>query len=104
MTPKKLTAAEARALLDVQPPIPVAHTSKTGRLLDDEGEQIPECQTVPWVLAFGPFGMWPTTVEDAEKHFAAHAEWVYGESLRIDHVVVYKRGWGYAAKAPEVTP
>ena len=92
-----ITAAEARNLLKVYEPIPVAHTSQSGKLLDDEGTEIDQRQTVPWVMALGPFGSWPTTLSDAEADFEEHAEWFTGRSIRVGFAVCYKQGWGYQA-------
>lgn len=98
----KLTSAEARALLDIREPTPVGFTSEDGKFYEgdhaDSWEEIDARETVPWVMALGPFGSWPSTLEDAEKDFAAHPEWYYGVSFRLGNVVVWKQGWGYAAK------
>lgn len=98
---KPLTSAEARALLLIYDPIPVVHTSKTGKLIGDEGDTIDERQTVPWTMALGPFGSWFSTVEQAERDFAKYDQWYYGKSLRLGWVVVYKSGWGYQAVEPK---
>lgn len=95
-----MTAEEARTLLDVQEPIPVAWTSKDGTKRDDDGNRIDERQTVPWVWALGPFGTWPETLDAAEHDLRNEPEWWHGESYRLGWVVVYKRGWGYSAKPP----
>lgn len=99
--PGKLTAVEARALLQIYKPREVAHVSKAGKFLDDDGSEIDKRQTVAWTMALGPFGSWPSTVEDADKDFTEHAEWWYGQSFRLGWVVVYRNGWGYQAVEPE---
>ena len=97
----KLTSAEARKLLKVYPATPVAFTTKSGKLLDEYGDEIDERETVPHTMALGPFGSWPCTLEDAEKDFAAHPNWYDGESMRVGYSVVWKQGWGYAATKAE---
>ncbi len=99
MANKCITSEQARRLLCIQDPIEVAWTSRDGTLRDDDGDPIDERQTVPWVMKLGPFGSWPSTVEDAEKDFIEHAnkDWWLGESFRIGTAVVWKTGWGYAA-------
>ena len=94
-----MKCTEARAMLEVREPIEVAIRLRDGGLLDVHGDSIDERCTEPWVMALGPFGSWPCTLADAEKDFAKHPEWWAGESFRLGHVVVYARGWGYAAVA-----
>jgi len=101
MASKKLTAAEARALLVTYEPVEVAWTSKDGTRRDDDGESIDERCLVPWVMALGPYGSWPATLEAAEASFAEHTEWLHGTSMRLGSVVVWKRGWGYQAETKE---
>lgn len=95
---RKLTSAEARALLRVEEPQKVAFTNSKGKHFDDDGNHIDKREAVPHVYALGPFGSWPTTLEDAEKEFAKHDEWFYGKSFRLGHVVIWDTGWGFAAK------
>lgn len=97
----KLSAGEARSLVREFPAREVVHTSKTGRLLDDEGNKIDERETVPWTYALGPFGSWPVTMADVDKVFGEHAntKWLYGESPRLGPVVCWKNGWGFQAIA-----
>lgn len=93
-----MTNVEARKLLKVWPAKAVSFTTKSGKLLDDEGDPISDVQTVPHVLALGPFGSWLCTLEEAEKDFANHENWYDCQSFRVGYAVVYKQGWGYAAK------
>ncbi len=96
-----MTADEAIALLDVKPAIEVAWTSKDGTKRDDDGDAIDERQTVPWVLAEGPFGTWPETLEDAVAKLRACTAFVVGPSLRVGRIVRFEPGWGYAARGVE---
>ena len=98
-----MTADEARALLDVQEPIPLAWTSKDGTPRDDDGDAIDHRQTVPWVWAVGPFGSWPETMAVVEGLLTAHKEWFHAQTIRIGRAVMYDPPWGFAAKE-EVQP
>lgn len=96
-----MTPEEVLAALDVQDAIPVAWTSKDGTLRDDDGDAIDRRQTVPYVWALGPFGSWPTTLEDARKEIGEPEEWFTGDSFRLGCVATWKPGWGFQIKDPE---
>lgn len=85
-------------LLDVQPARVVAMTAKSGTLLDDDGDSIDPRQTVPWVWALGPFGSWPERLEDAVANLLKQTDLTTGRIFRLGRAVLYKPGWGYAAK------
>ena len=95
-----LTREEARAMLKVWPPVVVAFTADNGRIFDADGNELDARQTVPHVLALGPFGSWFSTLEDAEDDFAREPAWFAGKSFRVGYAVVYEQGWGYAANKP----
>lgn len=89
----------AIALLDVQPARVVAMTTTTGTPLDEDGNIIDERQTVPWVMALGPFGSWPERLEDAIAKLGAHTSFETKRSFRVGRVVLYKLDWwGYAIR------
>lgn len=88
----------AIALLDVQPARVVAMTTTTGTPLDEDGNIIDERQTVPWVMALGPFGSWPARLEEAIADLQGQTDFATGRSFRLGRVVLYKPGWGYAIK------
>lgn len=88
----------AIALLDVQPARVVAMTTTTGTPLDEDGNIIDERQTVPWVMALGPFGSWPARLEEAIADLQGQTDFATGRSFRVGRVVLYKPGWGFAAK------
>lgn len=84
--------------LDIQPPREVAWTSKSGRLMDDEGDRIDERETVPYTWALGPYGSWVVTVEDATVTIREHDTWEEGRSFRLGRVATWKPGWGFALR------
>lgn len=96
-----MTADEAIVMLDVQPAIEVAWTSKDGTKRDDSGRAIDKRQTVPWVWAEGPFGTWPETLEDAVARLRESRRLSVAASFRLDRSVWYGQGWGYAARGVE---
>lgn len=98
----ELTSAEARQLLDVQEPHKVAWTSKDGTKRDDDGDEIDDRKLKPWVLALGPFGSWPVPLTEAEGELATHDTWQLGKSFRLNWVVTWKSGWGFAADLEKV--
>lgn len=85
-------------LLDVQPARVVAMTDEGGTLLDKDGGAIDPRQTVPWVMALGPFGSWPARLEEAIADLQGHTNFETTRSFRVGRVVLYKPGWGFAAK------
>ena len=97
-----MNGVEARKMLAVQEPIEVAWTSKDGTQRADDGDEIDPRQTVPWVMALGPFGSWPETLEGAEESLALHNSWVHGPSFRLGFAVTWEQGWGYQAKETAV--
>jgi hypothetical protein len=88
----------AIALLDVQPARVVAITTADGTLFDEDGDAIDQRQTVPWVMALGPFGSWPARLEEAIADLQGQTDFATGRSFRLGRVVLYKSGWGYAIK------
>ena len=92
----RVTKDEAVEVLAVNPPIEVAWTSKNGKLRDDDGNEIDERQTVPWVWALGPYGSWPMTVEDALKNISSSDVLAIDESWRIGWTVYWLDWWGCA--------
>lgn len=88
-------------LLDVQPARVVAMTAKSGTLLDEDGDTIDPRQTEPWVWALGPYGSWPETLVAAIARLNEHEVFGVGRSIRLGRVVIFKPGWGFAAKPIE---
>jgi hypothetical protein len=98
---RSITRAEARTMINVQAPIPVLAVNSEGKSLADNGSEIDPRQLVPWVESLGPFGSWPTTVDDALAEIDKHDDWWLGDSFRIGRCIVWKQGWGFAAKVGE---